>query len=100
MADQFGTPEFVEEAAILRFYNIDTLEPESWVDVVYGSRPNSHLASANKHFSRTLDASPNPQQELVDENDLQVQDDSDPLGLKKTIFSGYCLCFITGSVVL
>ncbi|GAB5588983.1 Exocyst complex component S5 [Umbelopsis nana] len=88
MADNLGTPEFAEEAAILRFYNIDTLEPETWVDEVYGSRPNSHLGSANKHFSRTPESSPNPQQDFVDENDLQVQDDSDPLGLKQSIFSG------------
>lgn len=100
MADNLGTPEFAEEAAILRFYNIDTLEPETWVDEVYGSRPNSHLGSANKHFSRTPESSPNPQQDFVDENDLQVQDDSDPLGLKQSIFSGYGLCILLKQLYL
>jgi exocyst complex component 2 len=89
MANHNGIPEFAEDAAFLRFYNVDTLEPEVWVDEVYGSRPNSHLGSANKQLARTPESSPNPQQDFVDENDLQVQDDSDPLGIKKSIFSGY-----------
>lgn len=88
MADNLATPEFAEEAAILRFYNIDTLEPEEWIDEVYGSRPTSHLGSANKHLSRTVESGPNSQHDYVDENDLQVQDDTDPLGIKKSIFSG------------
>lgn len=87
MTDYQGIPEFAEDAAILRFYNIDTLEPQVWVDEVYGSRPTSHLGSASKHAG-PLDGSPNANQDFVDENDLQVQDDSDPLGIKKSIFSG------------
>jgi exocyst complex component 2 len=89
MADNLTIPEFAEEAAILRFYNIENLEPEVWVDEVYGSRPTSNFGPANKHLSRTADSSPNPQEDYADENDLQVQDDSDPLGIKKSIFSGY-----------
>ncbi|KAJ2955817.1 hypothetical protein NQZ79_g8250 [Umbelopsis isabellina] len=88
MTDYQGIPEFAEDAAILRFYNIDTLEPQVWVDEVYGSRPTSHLGSAAKHAGPLDGGSPNANQDFVDENDLQVQDDSDPLGIKKSIFSG------------
>lgn len=78
-------PDYAEDAAILRFYQLDSLEPEVWTDQISSPVDDLLPESALQQFSRKenefLDA-----QENENANDLQVLDDSDPLGIRSSIF--------------
>ena len=79
MINRAEIPEYAEDAALLRFYELDSLEPEVWVDQVPlddATVPDATL----RHFSQRFDE-PNK-----DSNDLQFADDTDPLGIRGSIF--------------
>ena len=78
MINRSEVPEYAEDAAILRFYELDSLEPEVWVDQIPlddVTVPDATL----RRYSNRLD-------EPKDANDLQFADDTDPLGIHGSIF--------------
>ncbi|KAI8147481.1 exocyst complex component Sec5-domain-containing protein [Fennellomyces sp. T-0311] len=78
MINRSDVPEYAEDAAILRFYELDSLEPEVWVDQV--PLDDATVSDATlRHFSHRFD-------EPKDSNDLQFADDADPLGIRGSIF--------------
>lgn len=92
MLQRADIPEYAEDAAILRFYQLDTLEPEVWVDQVSGQQNEDVRESTLQQFSRRVDGQA-PEvnrfsmfKEPDIANDLEVLDDSDPLGIRETIF--------------
>lgn len=107
MAAPISLPEFAEDAAskltvliaavqhtstdrslkphtVLRHYHLDSLEADEWVDDIH-SRATAR-ESALQQFSRTPIQMPEPTIDEEDEED--VSDESDPLGLKDSIFKG------------
>jgi exocyst complex component 2 len=88
--NRLDLPEYAEDAAILRFYHLDSLDPEVWVDDEEGSG-NGHdqeKESSLQQFKHpeqddTLNTTMGPSESDID---LQVIDDSDPLGVYSSIF--------------
>ncbi|KAI8393547.1 exocyst complex component Sec5-domain-containing protein [Radiomyces spectabilis] len=78
--------EYAEDAAILRFYNLDSLEPEVWTDEATGHQDEQE--STLQQFSRAgmMDAHEPALRDTENETDLQMMDDSDPLGIHASIF--------------
>jgi exocyst complex component 2 len=88
--NRLDLPEYAEDAAILRFYHLDSLDPEVWVDDEEG-HDNGHdheEESSIQQFKHpeqddTLNTTMRPSESDID---LQVIDDSDPLGVYSSIF--------------
>ena len=83
MINRAEIPEYAEDAALLRFYELDSLEPEVWVEQVPlddATVPDATL----RHFSQRFDE-PNKDSNSGS-NDLQFADDTDPLGIRGSIF--------------
>ncbi|KAI9492453.1 exocyst complex component Sec5-domain-containing protein [Zychaea mexicana] len=83
MINRAEVPEYAEDAAIMRFYELDTVEPEVWVDQI--PLDDATVSDATlRHFSQRYD------EPIKDSgsgsNDLQFADDTDPLGIRGTIF--------------
>ncbi|KAI9257261.1 exocyst complex component Sec5-domain-containing protein [Phascolomyces articulosus] len=83
MINRTEVPEYAEDAALLRFYQLDSLEPEVWVDQV--PLDDATVTDATlRHFSQRFD------EPIKDSNsgsnDLQFSDDTDPLGIRGSIF--------------
>lgn len=85
-------PEYAEDAAILRFYHLDSLDPEVWVDDEEGFDNNQEQEkeSSIQQFQHpeqddTLHK-PTTVKQSESELDLQAIDDSDPLGIYSSIF--------------
>ncbi|KAI8641657.1 exocyst complex component Sec5-domain-containing protein [Parasitella parasitica] len=84
-------PEYAEDAAILRFYHLDSLEPEVWVDdeeSPENGRKQEKESSLQQFQHPEQDNSVNtvPVRPSESDIDLQVIDDSDPLGVYPSIF--------------
>ena len=87
-------PEYAEDAAILRFYQIDSLDPEVWVDDEDGTE---NMQSQEKESSIQQFQHPEEDDMLnstavkrsESDIDLQAIDDSDPLGIYSSIFPEY-----------
>ncbi|KAL4212827.1 hypothetical protein CU097_004625 [Rhizopus azygosporus] len=83
--NRLDLPEYAEDAAILRFYHLDSLEPEMWMD----DEDNADKELNNNKFQHPEEE----QQQLgtavrPSETDIELQalDDSDPLGVYSSIF--------------
>ncbi|KAI8331626.1 exocyst complex component Sec5-domain-containing protein [Choanephora cucurbitarum] len=73
-------PEYAEDAAILRFYHLDSLDSETWVeDEQTEAAPNR--TSTFHHPEQPSAIGPSES-----DMDLQAMDDSDPLGVYRSIF--------------
>ncbi|KAI8356677.1 exocyst complex component Sec5-domain-containing protein [Blakeslea trispora] len=70
-------PEYAEDAAILRFYHLDSLDSETWVD--------DDLAETTHRTSTTFEQ-PSSIRPSESDMDLQAMDDNDPLGVYRSIF--------------
>lgn len=89
--NRLDLPEYAEDAAILRFYHLDSLEPDVWVDDEEGDdhgHPHEKESSIQQFQHPEQDdplntASLRPSESDID---LQVIDDSDPLGVYSSIF--------------
>ncbi|KAG0174880.1 hypothetical protein DFQ28_007669 [Apophysomyces sp. BC1034] len=90
MAHRSDAQEYAEDAAILRFYQLDSLEPDAWVDEVSGYHDEPTQESTLQQFSRQGDGSGSPAElprpTPENEGSLQLMDDSDPLGVYNSIF--------------
>ncbi|RUP45221.1 exocyst complex component Sec5-domain-containing protein [Jimgerdemannia flammicorona] len=77
-------PALAEDATILRHYHLDSLDDDEWADDVHNR--STARESALQQFTRApIVALPEP--EFEDEQD-DILDESDPLGLKESIFKG------------
>ncbi|KAI9311707.1 exocyst complex component Sec5-domain-containing protein [Dichotomocladium elegans] len=84
MINRSELPEYAEDAAILRFYQLESLEPEIWVDQPVSSLDEPVAESTLRHLSQRYDGQ---QQDLSGNgNDLLVADDADPLGIRSSVF--------------
>lgn len=90
-------PEYAEDAAILRFYHLDSLDPDVWVDDEEGfdNSQEQEKESSIQQFQHpeqddTLHK-PTTVKQSETELDLQAIDDSDPLGVYASIFPEYVL---------
>jgi len=89
--NRLDLPEYAEDAAILRFYHLDSLEPDVWVDDEEG---DDHGHAHEKESSLQQFQHPEQDDSLnaaslrpsESDIDLQVIDDSDPLGVYSSIF--------------
>ena len=73
-------PEYAEDAAILRFYHLDSLDSETWIeDEQTETAPNR--TSTFHHPEQPSAIRPSES-----DMDLQAMDDSDPLGVYRSIF--------------
>ena len=79
-------PEYAEDAAILRFYNLDSLDAEEWVD-------DEALDNSPEQEKDSMQQFQHPEEEMntsltksQSANDLQIIDSSDPLGVYSSIF--------------
>ncbi|GAA5808629.1 hypothetical protein MFLAVUS_002021 [Mucor flavus] len=84
-------PEYAEDAAILRFYRIDSLDPEVWVDDEEGpenDQENGKDSSIQQFQHPEKDDTMNKSSIRPSESDIDLQaiDDSDPLGVYSSIF--------------
>ncbi|CDH55023.1 exocyst complex component sec5 [Lichtheimia corymbifera JMRC:FSU:9682] len=82
-------PEYAEDAALMRFYQLDTLEPEIWEEYPAGSLDEPVVAEITlRHLSQRYDAQlqDGAKDANSSNNDLQISDDADPLGIRNTIF--------------
>ncbi|KAF7732380.1 hypothetical protein EC973_005276 [Apophysomyces ossiformis] len=90
MVHRLDGQEFAEDAAILRFYQLDSLEPNTWVDETSGYHDEPTQESTLQQFARQGDASSSsmqlPRSPSETEGGLQLMDDSDPLGIYNSIF--------------
>ncbi|KAI9483131.1 MAG: exocyst complex component Sec5-domain-containing protein [Benjaminiella poitrasii] len=89
--DRLDLPEYAEDAAILRFYHLDSLDSDVWIDdeATSNNNPEAEKESSIRQFQH-------PEQEDAVNNssirsseneiDLQIIDDSDPLGIYRSIF--------------
>lgn len=89
--NRLDLPEYAEDAAILRFYHLDSLEPDVWVDDEEGDdhgHPHEKESSLQQFQHPEQDDSLNTASLRPSESDidLQVIDDSDPLGVYSSIF--------------
>lgn len=87
-------PEYAEDAAILRFYRIDSLDPEVWVDDEEGpenDQENGKDSSIQQFQHPEKDDTMNKSSIRPSESDIDLQaiDDSDPLGVYSSIFPEY-----------
>ncbi|CAO3656981.1 unnamed protein product [Mucor hiemalis] len=85
-------PEYAEDAAILRFYHLHSLDPDVWVDDEEGfdNSQEQEKESSIQQFQHpeqddTLHK-PTTVKQSETELDLQAIDDSDPLGVYASIF--------------
>ncbi|KAI9248099.1 exocyst complex component Sec5-domain-containing protein [Sporodiniella umbellata] len=78
--NRLDLPEYAEDAAILRFYRLDTLEPEVWVE--------DEEMESNRHSTFQHPEDIEPIQPSENEVELQAMDDGDPLGVYTSIFKG------------
>ncbi|RUS34654.1 exocyst complex component Sec5-domain-containing protein [Jimgerdemannia flammicorona] len=77
-------PALAEDATILRHYHLDSLDDDEWADDVHNR--STARESALQQFTRApIVALPEP--EFEDEQE-DILDESDPLGLKESIFKG------------
>lgn len=100
MAPESESNEYAEDAAILRFYNIDSFEPDVWIDDAEADPTNLRQETTKQQFDRRGDGpqqiqqAQNQQEQQMTlpspiENDHTIQasmNTSDPLGLKPSIF--------------
>ncbi|ORZ16960.1 exocyst complex component Sec5-domain-containing protein [Absidia repens] len=95
MTPQSENNEYAEDAAILRFYNVDSFEPDIWVDDAEADDTSNE--TTKQQFDRRGEGLQQMQQQQQQEtnlsspleNDHDVQasmDISDPLGLLPSIF--------------
>ncbi|CAO3587569.1 unnamed protein product [Absidia cylindrospora] len=95
MTPQLENNEYAEDAAILRFYNVDSFEPDIWVDDAEADDTSNE--TTKQQFDRRGEGLQQLQQQQQQEtnltspleNDHDVQasmDISDPLGLLPSIF--------------
>ncbi|KAI8080296.1 exocyst complex component Sec5-domain-containing protein [Gilbertella persicaria] len=87
--NRLDLPEYAEDAAVLRFYHLDSLEPEVWVD-------DEHHYDYDHEEKESIQQFHHPEQDDMTNQttirpsetdiDLQVIDDSDPLGVYASIF--------------
>ncbi|KAI8970337.1 exocyst complex component Sec5-domain-containing protein [Mycotypha africana] len=87
--NRLDLPEYAEDAAVLRFYHLDSLEPDVWVDDE--ETPDNSLereSEATRQFQHPEQDESASKQIHSFENDLDFQaiDDSDPLGIYPSIF--------------
>ncbi|KAI8083026.1 exocyst complex component Sec5-domain-containing protein [Halteromyces radiatus] len=88
MSVQIESNEYAEDAAILRFYNVDSFEPDIWVDDP-DAEPVSQQETTKQQFERRGEASQQQQIPSASPSDHDIQasmDISDPLGLLPSIF--------------
>lgn len=89
--NRLDLPEYAEDAAILRFYHLDSLDLDVWVDDEESpdnSQEHEKESSIQQFQHPEQDDSVNTATIRPSENDidLQVIDDSDPLGVYSSIF--------------
>ncbi|KAI7903981.1 exocyst complex component Sec5-domain-containing protein [Cokeromyces recurvatus] len=89
--ERLDLPEYAEDAAILRFYHLDSLDSDVWIDdgVVSDNNQETEKESSIRQFQHpeqedTVNSIsiPPPENDI----DLQIIDDSDPLGVYRSIF--------------
>lgn len=89
--NRLDIPEYAEDAAILRFYHLDSLDPEVWVDDEDDSE-NAHEQQQEssiqqfQHPEQDEDLKKTTIHPSETDMDLQAIDDSDPLGVYSSIF--------------
>lgn len=88
--NRLDLPEYAEDAAILRFYHLDSLDPEVWVDDEEGDhnglgqgKESSIQQFKHPEEDDTFNTTIRPSESDID---LQVIDDTDPLGVYSSIF--------------
>ncbi|KAI7877332.1 exocyst complex component Sec5-domain-containing protein [Mucor mucedo] len=89
--NRLDLPEYAEDAAILRFYHLDSLDPDVWVDDEDNSdNNNDHEKESSiqqfKHPEEEDNLNISTIKPSESDIDLQVIDDSDPLGVYSSIF--------------
>jgi exocyst complex component 2 len=89
--NRLDLPEYAEDAAILRFYHLDSLDPNVWVDDEESPDSNHELekeSSIQQFQHPEEDDTINKSSIRPSESDIDLQaiDDSDPLGVYSSIF--------------
>ncbi|KAI8987114.1 exocyst complex component Sec5-domain-containing protein [Pilobolus umbonatus] len=89
--NRIDLPEYVEDAAILRFYHLDSLNSETWEEDEDNSESTREREkeSTMKQFQHPEeDGTMNTTIKLSESDmDLQLIDNSDPLGIQSSIFT-------------
>ncbi|KAG1452616.1 hypothetical protein G6F56_007769 [Rhizopus delemar] len=73
-------PEYAEDAAILRFYHLDSLEPETWIE------DEERQVDLNRHSTFQHPEDIETIQPSETDVELQGMNDGDPLGIYSSIF--------------
>lgn len=92
--NRLDLPEYAEDAAILRFYHLDSLDPEVWVDDEESPDNNHELEKESslqqfQHPEEDDNINTSSIKPFESDIDLQAIDDSDPLGVYSSIFPEY-----------
>lgn len=92
--NRLDLPEYAEDAAILRFYHLDSLDPDVWVDDEESPDNNQEHEKESsiqqfKHPEEDDTLNITTIRPSESDIDLQVIDDSDPLGVYSSIFPEY-----------